>query len=214
MQTRRLIIITLLLFGLASAALAQQWEVGGLAGAGFLKGLPVTGPAGAATAGFQTGGVFGGFFGQNLYPHLSGELHYNYLQSNQKLSAGGTEVTFAGQSHVVHYDLVLHTNMRRSKLQAFVAAGGGLRVFRGNGKEAAYQPLNQYAILSRTQVLKPMASVGGGLKFSVTRNVYLRTEFRDYITAFPKELIAPSPGAKISGLLHEFVPMVGLSITF
>src|SRR5262249_47369423 len=154
------------------------------------------------------------FVGQNLYKHLSGELHYTYLQSNQKLTSGGTEVTFAGQSHAIHYDLVLHTSSRRSRVQAFVAAGGGMRVFRGTGKEAAYQPLNQFALLSRTQVLKPMASVGGGLKFSVTRNVWLRTEFPDYIPAFPKDLIAPAPGAKVSGLLHDFIPMVGLSITF
>lgn len=214
MQTKRLTLIPILLLGAASAALAQQWEVGGMAGAGFLKGIPVTSPAGAATAGFETGGAFGGFFGQNLYKHLSGELHYNYLQSNQKLTAGSTEVTFAGQSHAIHYDLVLHTSSRHAKVQAFVAAGGGLRVFRGTGKEAAYQPLNQYAILSRTQVVKPMASVGGGLKFAITRNVCLRTEFRDYITGFPTDLIAPSPGAKISGLLHDFVPMVGLSVLF
>jgi len=215
MQTKRLTLIPFLLLGAASAALAQQWEVGGLAGAGFLNGLPVTTPGGStATAGFQTGGVFGGFFGQNLYKHMSGELHYNFLQSDQKLTSGGTEVTFAGQSHVVHYDFILHTASRHAKVQAFVAAGGGMRIFRGTGKEAAYQPLNQFAILSKTQVIKPMASVGGGIKFALTRRVLLRTEFRDYITAFPSELIAPAPGAKITGILHDFVPMVGLSFTF
>jgi hypothetical protein len=194
--------------------MAQQWELGGMAGAGFLKGLPVSAPAGAATAGFQTGAAFGGFFGQNLYKHLSGEVRYNYLQSNLHLSSGGTDASFSGSSHLLYYDMVLHTSTRRERMEAFVAAGGGMRIFRGTGTEAAYQPLSQYAIFTKTQVLKPMASVGAGLKFSVARNVYLRTEFRDFITAFPTELITPAPGAKISGLLHDFVPMVSLSITF
>ena len=33
---------------------------------------------------------------------------------------------------------------------------------------------------------------------------------RDYITAFPKEIITPAPGTKYGTLLHDFVPMVGL----
>lgn len=193
---------------------AQQWEFGGAGGAGFLKGLPVTGPSGSATAGFKSGAAFGGFFGQNLYKFMSGELHYNYLQSDLRLTSGSTEATFKGVSHVVHYDLILHTNKRKLRAQAFVAMGGGMRLFRGTGKEAAYQPLNQYAIFTRTQVVKPMASIGGGVKIQIAQNVYLRTEFRDYMTMFPKDVITPAPGAKISGLLHEFVPLVGLSFTF
>jgi hypothetical protein len=207
------LLMTILLAG-ALAAHGQQWEFGGSAGAGFLKGLPVTGIPGSATAGFQSGAAFGGFFGQNLYKHLGGELRYNYLQSNLRLTSGSAEATFKGVSHAIYYDLILHTSNRRSKAQLFVAAGGGMRLFRGTGKEAAYQPLQQYALFTRTQVIKPMASVGGGVKFQIARNVYLRTEFRDYITIFPKDVITPAPGAKISGLLHDFVPLVGLSFTF
>jgi hypothetical protein len=55
-----------------------------------------------------------------------------------------------------------------------------------------------------------MGSVGAGVKIALSHKVYLRTEFRDYITAFPKEIIAPPPGTKYGMLLHDFVPMVGL----
>jgi hypothetical protein len=55
-----------------------------------------------------------------------------------------------------------------------------------------------------------MASVGAGVKIALTRKMFLRTEFRDYITAFPKEIITPAPGTKYGTLLHDFVPMVGL----
>jgi hypothetical protein len=199
----------------AGACFAQQWEVGGSAGAGYLPGVGVTSPAGSATTGFKSGAAFGGFLGQNLYPHWSGELHYGFLQSNLKVQSGGTETSFTGVAHVVHYDLVLHTNRRGTRAQAFVAFGGGLKVFRGTGKESAYQPLSQFAILTKTQELKPMASVGGGLRYKLGQRVYLRTEFRDYITPFPKTLIAPGSNAKInSKLLHDFVPMVAISYEF
>jgi hypothetical protein len=198
-----------------SACFAQQWEVGGFGGGAFLKGLTATNSAGAtAKAGFETGAAFGGYFGQNLYKHLSGEVHYTFMQSNLQLTSGGTKATFAGNSHAVHYDLVYHTGDHKSRAQFFVAAGGGLRVFRGTGAETAYQALNTFALLTKTQELKPMGSVGGGVKVRLAKRLNLRLEVRDYITAFPKEVIAPAPGAKISGFLNQIVPMVGLSYEF
>ena len=53
-----------------------------------------------------------------------------------------------------------------------------------------------------------MASIGAGMKYSLTDKLVLRTEFRDYITAFPTNLIAPAPGAKFGSLLQDVVPMV------
>jgi hypothetical protein len=174
----------------------------------------VSGGGGSATTGFKSGPAFGGVVGHNLYPHLSGEVRYGYLMSDLKLSSGGNQASFNGMAHVLHYDLLIHPNRRGSKVQPFVAAGGGMKLFRGTGKEAAYQPLNEFAYLTRTGEVKPMISVGAGAKVTVAPNVLVRVEFRDYITPFPKEVIAPAPGAKISGWLHHFVPLVGISFTF
>jgi len=212
---RKLGLSILLLAAAAATCGAQQWEVGGLGGGGgFLSSVAVAGPIGSATAGFQTGAAFGAFLGHNTYSHIGGELRYAYLQSNLQLSSSGSSVSFTGMAHVVHYDLILRTTRKNSPVQLFAAIGGGLKVFRGTGKEAAYQPLSQFGYFTKTQALKPMASIGGGVKFYITRNVSLRTEFRDYITAFPKELIAPAPGAKFGSILHDFVPMAGLSYEF
>jgi hypothetical protein len=199
----------LLAAGLAAVSYAQQWEFGGVAGGGFLNHVTATNNLGAATAGFEQGAVFGGYIGNNLYKHFAGELHYAYLQSNLKLSSGGQTATFSGQSHAIHYDFIVHTR-NNSKMQLFAAAGGGMKIFRGTGKEAAYQPLSQYGYFTKTQTLKPMASVGAGIKFAISRKVFLRTEFRDYITAFPKDILTPPIGTKYGTLLHDFVPMVGL----
>jgi hypothetical protein len=211
---RKLGLSILLLAAAAATCGAQQWEVGGLGGGGFLSNVAVTGPVGSATAGFQNGAAFGAFFGHNAYSHIGGEVRYAYLQSNLKLSSGGSSASFSGMAHVVHYDLILRTTRKNSPVQLFAAIGGGVKVFRGTGTEAAYQPLSQYGYFTKTQVLKPMASVGGGVKFFIARNVCLRTEFRDYITAFPKEIITPAGGAKFGSILHDLVPMAGLSYEF
>jgi hypothetical protein len=202
----------LILAAAGAACFGQQWEFGGLAGAGFLNSVPVSSGAGTATAGFSTGAVFGGYVGFNQYKHIGGELRYSYLQSNLRLKSGGTEATFNGMSHVVGYDVILKTTRDGGKVQLFAALGGGMKVFRGTGKESAYQPLSQYGYFTKTQELKPMASVGGGVKIALNKKVFLRTEIRDYITAFPKQIITPPPGAKYGTLLHDVVPMVGIGV--
>jgi hypothetical protein len=204
----------LLLAAAVVACRAQQWEVGGIGGGGFLSNVAVGGPVGSATAGFQTGAAVGAFVGNNPYGHIGGELRYEYMQSNLQISSGGSSVSFAGQAHVLHYDLILRTAPHSSRVQFFAAIGGGMKLFRGTGAEEAYQPLSQFGYLTKTQALKPMASVGGGVKFFIARRFFLRTEFRDYITPFPKELITPAPGAKYGSILNDFVPMVGLSYEF
>jgi len=136
------------------------------------------------------------------------------MQSNLKLQSGGSQVTFSGLSHVVHYDLILHTNRKESRVQYFVAVGGGMRLFTGTGKESAYQPLSQFAYLTKTHEIKPLISAGAGIKYALTERLILRTEFRDYITPFPKEVITPAPGAKIGSILQSFVPMVGISYEY
>jgi hypothetical protein len=65
--------------------------------------------------------------------------------------------------------------------------------------------------MTKTQQLKPMGDIGAGLRFTLTPRLFLRTEFRDYITAFPTQVIAPAPGAKFGNVLHDFVPMMSLS---
>ncbi|MBZ5725784.1 MAG: outer membrane beta-barrel protein [Acidobacteriia bacterium] len=206
--------ISILLLASAGAGLAQQWELGGAGGAGFLSNVSVSSPAGAATAGFQNGFAAGAFAGQNLYPHLSGELHYAYLQSNLQIKSANSSGTFSGNAHAIHYDLLLHTSRRGSRTQYFAALGGGLKVFRGTGQPAAFLPMSQFGYFTQTQAMKPMASVGAGMKHSLSPRMNLRVEFRDYITAFPTQLIAPAPGAKYGALLHDFVPMVGVSYVF
>src|SRR5664279_660661 len=210
MDVRTLLRSIVFLTAAASAAIGQQWEFGGVGGGSFLNSVPVNGGVGSATAGFQTGAVFGGFIGYSQSAHIGGELRYAYLQSNLRLASGSSDATFSGMSHVVHYDLIFKTTKNEGKVRLFAAVGGGMKIFRGTGAEHASQALSQFGYFTKTQTLKPMASVGGGVRFALARKAFLRAEIRDYITAFPKEIITPAPGTKYGTLLHDLVPMVGI----
>lgn len=204
----------LLLVTLAGACGAQSWEFGGVGGAGFLSNVNVSSPLGSAKAGFAPGGAFGAFFGQSIGNHFAGEVRYEFLQSDLQLSSGGTTAKFNGVAHAVHYDLIWHTNRKDSPVQFFAAAGGGMKIWQGTGTEQAYQPLSQFGYFTKTHAVKPMASVGAGITYRVSQRIYLRTEFRDFITMFPTQLIAPAPNTKYGSVLHNFVPMVGMDYVF
>jgi hypothetical protein len=208
---RRIAVTSLFLTVTAASCFGQKWEFGGMGGAGFLSNVNVTGPTGSATAGFGSGGAFGGFLGENLYPHWSGELAYMYLQNDLHIASNGTNATFTGNAQVVHYDILYHTNRKGSKMQAYVAVGGGMKEFRGTGVQQAYQPNYQFGYMTNTRQLKPMADAGAGLRFELRPHVFVRTEFRDYITMFPQQIIAPAPGAKFGKILNDVVPTMAIS---
>jgi outer membrane protein W len=134
--------------------------------------------------------------------------------SDLKVSSGGTEAAFGARSQAIHYDLLLYGADRESSIRPFVAAGGGMKLYQGTGKEVESQPLGQFAILSRTSQVQGLISVGGGFKYRVGDRTFLNLEIRDYITKAPKDVIAPYVGSKMSGWVHSLVPMVGLSFGF
>ena len=194
--------------------LAQRWEFGG-GGAGSIYGSQAIGGSVAnATTGFANNFAISGVLGHNNHNYLGGEIRYTYGRNDLKVTAGGASATFAGDSHAIHYDVLLHFARREAKVRPFVAGGGGIKVYRGVGTEVVAQPLGNIALLTKTQELKPLISVGGGVKFRVSPHVNFRAEFRDYITPFPTKVIAPVGAAKIQGWVQNFVPLIGLTVTW
>ena len=207
----RSLILSVVFLAAATAAFAQQWEFGAVGGGSLLSNVSASGPAGKATVGFAPGAAFGAFFGENLYTHLTGEIRYEYLQSDLRLSSGGQTAQFTGMAQAVHFDMVYHTNRKESRTQFFASLGGGVKVFRGTGAPEAYQPLSQIGYFTQTQSVKPMVSVGAGLTYQLSPRIFLRAEIRDFITAFPTQLITPAPGVKFGSLLNDIVPLVGIT---
>jgi hypothetical protein len=208
-------LIRFLLFcSLITSVQAQPRDIGLLGGGGWLNSVSIRGGLATPTAGFSPGITAGAVLGQDLYEHWSGEIRYLFEERDARLKNGSTTSEFAGQAHVVHYDVIFHAKPRRESLRPYLAVGGGIKLFRGTGSEMAYRPLMEYAYLTRTSEMKPMLVVGAGVRFSLGRRLIARIDFSDQITGFPTKVIAPAPGMAIGGMLHDFVPAIGLSWVF
>lgn len=205
-------IVTVLLSG--TVAFGQKWEVGAGVGGSFYTSQDFKNAASSAKAGLSDGLAASVWLGNNSSTLIGGELRYDYEPNNLHLSSGAASASFGAETHAFHYDLLLHFTPRTARIRPFVAAGGGVKVYRGTGKEAAFQPLSNFALLTKTNDIKGLLSVGAGLKFGLSRAVQLRLEVHDYITPFPNKVIAPALGASTSGWLQDFIAMAGLSITF
>lgn len=194
--------------------MAQNYEFGVHGGASLFQKKTITNPTANADASFSMG--YGGGFtlGHNQYERVGGEIRYNFLVNKMKLKSGSTEAEFDGQTHTFHYDFLLHTADRGAKVRPYVAVGGGIRQYRGTGTETAFQPLSNIAILTKTQDVKPVLSVGGGVKYALSEKMALRVDVHDYITPFPKEVITPATNSSVSGILNNIVASVGLTFTF
>jgi len=204
--------LTVLLF--VPAAFAQKWEVGVAGGGSFFTSETITNPAGNGEAKLANGLIVSAWLGNNSSGPIGGEFRYDYEQSNLKLSSNGTDVSFGARTHSIHYDVALRFASRESRVSPFIVAGAGFRDYMGTGKEQVFQPLSNIALLTQTSQLKPLVSVGGGIKFQVAQNVLFRVEVHDFLTPFPEKVIAPALGSKVGGWLQDFAATAGISFTF
>jgi hypothetical protein len=49
------------------------------------------------------------------------------------------------------------------------------------------------------------------VKMKLGSHAWLRLDVHDYMSPFPKQVIAPNFGANVEGWLHDIVPMVAIS---
>jgi hypothetical protein len=205
-----------LLLGIAGLVCTAQekFEIGGAAGYGLYKNRTITRGSATAEAGFRSGLLFGIVAGNDMHRLVGGEVRYTRRDNDLKLSSGGTDATFSGEAHILHYDMLVHATPREARLRPFIAFGGGIKYYRGTGAEQEFQPLQNFAVLTRTSEWLPMLSVGGGVKFRIAKHALVRFDFRDYMTPFPTRVILPAGGASVSGWLHDLTPMVGISAFF
>jgi len=193
---------------------AQSWEVGASAGYGAFRDVSATAVSTSGSTGFDPGVTFGGVFGNQINRWVSGEARYTFQQDDLRVSSGSTKATMTGQSHAIHYDVLVHAASKESKVRPFLAAGAGVKFYRGTGEAVSYQPLSNLVVLTHTREAQPLISVGGGVKFSMSRRAILRLDFRDYLTPLPSSLLAAPPNSRISGWMHDFVFLVGVSTVF
>ncbi len=212
MHVRKLMVLVLLS---PCALLAQKWEVGAAGGGSFYTSQTFTGSASSADAGFTTALAVSAWLGNDSERYLGGEVRYDFETSSPEISGNGATEKLTGQTHAIHYDVLFHFAPRSSRVRPYVAAGAGVKVYRGTGQPLAYQgPLESLGLLTQAQDLRALVSVGAGVKFAVSPSIQFRIEVHDYMTPFPLNVITPNTGVKTSGWLQNIVPEVGLSYTF
>jgi opacity protein-like surface antigen len=193
------------------AAFAQKWEVGFAAGGSFLTSETISNPAGNASVTRNPGLALSAWLDNTIGSGLfGGELRYDYEMGDLKLASGGTSTTFASRSNAVHYDFVYNFTSSEAAVRPYIEAGGGVKWYSGTGTEQVYQPLSNYAVFSDVRDMRPLISVGAGVKFNVAKSAVLRLEVHDYLTPFPSTLIAPVPPSTVGGWLNDFVISAGL----
>ena len=203
------------LLATASSAWCQKWEFGGAAGGGFYTSKTVANAvAGNGTAKIGAGLTASAWLSNNSSDRWGGELRYDFQRGPLGLSSGGRSASFGAISHAVHYDVLLHFAPREATIRPFVSVGGGMKLFRGTGQEVASQPLSGIALLTKTTDVRPVGSVGAGVKARIGERWLLRAGVWDFFTPFPSKVIAPNIGSSVGGLMHDIVPMVGLSYLF
>lgn len=202
------------LLSCSPAIFAQRWEVGAGLGGSFYTSQDISNAAASAKAGLSNGLAASFWLGNNTGNLLGGEVRYDYEHDNLRLSGSGQNVSFGSDTHALHYDFLLHFAPQESRIRPFVAAGAGVKFFRGRGPESAFQPLSSIALLTQATDIKPLISVGAGVKVSFARALQLRLEVHDYLTQFPTNVIVPAAGAKTNGWLQDLVAMGALAFTF
>jgi hypothetical protein len=198
----------------STACLAQQWQLGAAGGFGFYHDASVTNGSGSAQIGFATQVAAGVVVTDDVYRYIGGEFRYTYRNGSLRLKARGQEANMDGDAHAFTYELLLYPTSRGSRIRPFAAVGGGGKLYRGTGREAAFQPLSGFDFLTKTRQMEPVVSFGGGVKAEISRHALFRVDFRDYASPVPDKLFTPAPGARIHGWLHDLVPLVGVSYVF
>jgi outer membrane protein W len=197
----------------APAALAQKWELGGGGGFAFNTSKTAERPTETAKVKIKPGVAAAAWLSNNTSNRWGGELRYAYQRGQLQLKQGSTEASFDAESHAIHYDFQWHATDADSASRPYIAFGGGVKVYRGTGTEQLVQPLSRFALLTKTQELQGMASIGAGIKTKINDRWQFRIDVHDYITPFPKDVITPNLGTSLGGMLHNIVPMVGISWT-
>lgn len=213
MKLAHLLLLSVVL-ATAPAALAQRWEFGVGAGGGFYTAQDVEREDGTTADAKIKPGVAGTvFLGNNTNDWLGGELRYTFQMGDLNLKSGSGEASFGAQSHAIHYDFLWHAASQSATARPYIAFGGGVKIYQGTGSEREFQPLDQFALLTKTRDLRPMGSVGAGVKLRLADRWQLRLDVHDYITPFPKKVIEPNVGSKVSGLVHDIIPMFAIVYT-
>ena len=207
---------------LSSACMAQEWEVGAFGGFAWHNNASIENITGTAEVGMESRGTIGGSFTQKKHRYVGGEIRYMFMVGDPVLKFQGIQAKAGGYANLVHYDVLFHPKMSEARLHPYLAAGGGVKVYTATSRSFFDQPLLDFAVLRHVNQAEPLISVGGGLKYRITRHVYLRFDYRTYMSPAPDRLFRPTLDpllrstldSRLQGWIFDFVPTLGISYGF
>lgn len=198
----------------AGGSWAESWEWSGSFGWSFFRNATIFAPGGTATAGFRNRFAAGMAVTENRFKYISGEIRYTYQDGDPFVAGRGVRTNIQGQSHALHYDVLVHMRSRSARLRPFVAVGAGAKFYVVSGPEPMVQPLADIGRLAARDEAKLLVSLGGGVKWYWGEHVVVRVDFRNYLTPYPKRLLAPAPGGTGRGLIQQLTPLLGVGYVF
>jgi hypothetical protein len=198
----------------ATAAWAQQYELGADIGYGIYHNGSIFSAAGTAQAGIRNRFAAGIVLGDEFSRYVSAEFQYLYHDGHPFLQAPGVRADIQGQSHALTYNLLFHFQPREHRWRAFVEGGAGGKEYVVAGPEPFPQPIPQIASLTTNDVWKVVLMAGGGVKFRLLPHLQIRAELRNYLTTFPRQQIVPAPHNTARGIAVQFTPLAGVAYTF
>ncbi len=201
---------------LAQPAWAQRAYVGALGGGTVYNKVNITSGSGNGQVGPGFGPAGGFVLGQTMKNgRWGGEFRYVFFQNDIRLEGGSQAVDFGARSHSAAYDVLYYfDNEPDAKVRGYAAFGFGVKVFQGTGKEDPFQPGSNLALLTKASQTVPAGDVGLGVRVRVGGNMFIRLEFRDYISAVPKNVIAESLDSQVGDIFHHWAPLFGIAWTF
>jgi hypothetical protein len=198
----------------AGAAFAQQYEIGATVGYGVYRDGTIYSASGTADAGIRNRFAAGILLADEFSNYVSAEFNYLYHDGHPYLQAPGVKADIQGNSDALTCGLLFHFKPREHRWRPFLAGGTGAKEYVIAGPAPFPQPIPQIASLTTNDVWKVVFSAGGGVKVRLIPHMFLRAEFRDYLTTFPRQEIVPAPHNTARGIFEQFTPLFGVTYTF
>jgi opacity protein-like surface antigen len=198
----------------AGAAFAQQYEIGATSGYGIYRNGSIYSASETVQAGIRNRFAAGILIADQFSNYVTAEFNYLYQDGHPFLKAAGVNTDIQGNSQTLTVGLLFHFKPPRHRWRPFLAGSVGAKDYAIAGPEPFPQPIPQIASLTTNDTWKLVFSVGGGVKYRLLPRTYVRAEFRDYLTTFPRQQIVPAPHNTARGIFEQFTPLFGLSYTF
>lgn len=189
---------------------AGEWEASGGAGFGMYHPLSYSTAAGSAEAGIGPRYALNAAIGRQFAGRFAAEAVYTFQDGDFEISSGGSKTAYDANTHATHGDVLVYFG-RWKGFRPYVAAGAGVKFYRGL-EQPGVRPLGEFGSFRRATDTRPLLLFGGGVEWALSSHFGLRLDARDYTTPFPASVIVPAGGAHVSGWLHDFVPVLSITV--